>query len=59
MKHIKVVDRKGVACGCEYTAENNREQMTKICQEHEAEHIERHAAAVISCSHANRDLVES
>jgi hypothetical protein len=56
----KIKDAKGVACGCEYTVNaRDREEMTQMCQEHEAEHIARHAAAVASCSHVNRDLVEA
>lgn len=58
MKNIKVVDRAGKSCGCEYTADGRgQEIMTKVCQEHESEFIVRHASAVASCSHANHDLV--
>lgn len=57
MKHIKVIDRAGATCGCEYTVERNQEQITRVCQEHEAEFIVRHAAAVASCSHVNLDLI--
>jgi hypothetical protein len=55
----KVVDhRTGARCGCEYTVDSRgREEVTRMCQEHETEHITRHAAAVLSCSHVNRDLV--
>jgi hypothetical protein len=54
----KVVDhRTGTRCGCEYAVDSRgREEITRMCQEHETEHITRHAAAVLSCSHANRDL---
>ena len=55
----KIVDHKtGVRCGCEYTVDSRgREQITSMCMEHELEFIVRHASAVASCSHANRDLV--
>lgn len=57
MSTHKLRDGNGVACGCEYTVKGNQETMSKMCQEHEMEHAARHAAAVASCSHANRDLV--
>jgi hypothetical protein len=58
MKTIKLVDHKtGATCGCEYTVDSRgRECITKMCMEHDLEFIVRHAAAVASCSHANRDL---
>jgi hypothetical protein len=60
MKTLKVTHRVGgrdVACGCEFTRDKNgREQITNMCIEHEHQFIVRHAAAVASCSHANRDL---
>lgn len=47
-------------CGCEYTVDaRGREEWSQMCQEHEQEAIVRHAAAVASCSHVNRDLVGS
>jgi hypothetical protein len=62
VKHIE--KRSGlpdVTCGCEYTtgARGQLDVWTQTCQEHEREFIARHAAAVASCSHANRDLVGS
>jgi hypothetical protein len=54
---VKLKDAKGVACGCEITSERGREQVTRMCMEHEQEFIVTHAAAIESCSHANRDLV--
>lgn len=58
MSTTKIKDAKGVACGCEFTTDaKGREQMSQMCMEHEVQFIERHAAAVASCSHANRDLV--
>ena len=58
MSTHKVRDRAGVACGCEYTLDKHqRELMTQVCMEHEVEFIVRHADAVASCSHVNRDLV--
>jgi hypothetical protein len=55
----KIQDRAGVKCGCEYNVHRDgAEEMSKACQEHEIEFIVRHAAALVSCSHANRDLVE-
>jgi hypothetical protein len=64
MRTVKHIEKRpglpDVACGCEYTVdERGREQVSKMCQEHEAEFIVRHAAAVASCSHVNRDLIES
>ena len=54
----KILDTRGVPCGCEYAVDpRGSERYTKMCQEHEIEHITRHAAAVASCSHVNRDLV--
>jgi hypothetical protein len=55
----KVTDSKGSTCGCEYTVDRRgSELVTKMCQEHEIEHITRHAAAVASCSHVvNHDLI--
>jgi hypothetical protein len=47
-----------LACGCEYIHVREREEVSKMCQEHEIKFIMRHAAAVLSCSHVNRDLVE-
>lgn len=53
------VGGREVACGCEFTRDaRGREIITRSCQEHEAEHIAAHLAAVVSCSHANRALVE-
>jgi hypothetical protein len=50
---------KGVECGCEFTR-NGRDQefMTHLCSEHKHEFDARHAAAVLSCSHVNKDLTE-
>jgi len=60
MSTHKVRDSKGATCGCEYTVDRHqREEMSKFCMEHELEFIARHAAALGSCSHANRDLVGS
>ena len=59
MSTHKVLDRKGVACGCEYTVDKRgSEEITRMCQEHEAEHIVMAAAAAASGSHVNRDLVD-
>jgi len=60
MRIIKLKDKDGSSCGCEYTVDGRgREEHTKFCMEHETEWVIRHAAAIGSCSHANRDLVES
>lgn len=60
MRTVKILDKAGVACGCEYTVDKRDQQrISKMCQEHEIEFIARHAAAVASCSHVNRDLVGS
>lgn len=57
-KVTRRVDGKDVACGCKFTRDAaGRELMSDVCQEHESEFIVRHAAAVASCSHANRDLI--
>jgi hypothetical protein len=57
-KTIKIKDKHGVACGCEYQRlPGEREQISRMCMEHEQEFIVRHAAAVASGSHANHDLV--
>ena len=59
MRTIKLKGKDGSSCGCEYTVDGRgREQHTKFCMEHETTFIARHAAAVASCSHINRDLVE-
>jgi hypothetical protein len=58
MSTHKIVDHKtGATCGCEYTKQGEREQMSKMCMEHEIERLARHAAAAASCSHINRDLI--
>lgn len=57
-KRVDKVDGKEVACGCEWTRDRaGREQWSQMCMGHEHEFIVRHAAAVASCSHVNRDLV--
>lgn len=56
-KRIEKVNGKDVACGCEFTEGPGRERWIRMCMEHETESITRHAAAILSCSHANRDLV--
>lgn len=53
----RLKDAKGVACGCEVSTDRRgQDYMSQTCQEHEAEYIARHLAAVESCSHVNRDL---
>ncbi len=43
-------------CGCAYTIDRHqREVVVSSCAEHEREWIERHAAAVASCSYIHRD----
>ena len=60
MSTHKILDKAGAACGCEYSVDKaNREMMIKMCQAHKAEYDTRHAAAASSCSHANRDLVDT
>jgi hypothetical protein len=55
--HNIVDHRTGASCGCEYTVDKRgNELITRMCMEHEQEYTARHAAAVASCSHANRDL---
>jgi hypothetical protein len=45
-----------IPCGCAYTIDRRqREVIVYSCAEHERERIERHAAAVESCSHVYRD----
>jgi len=59
MSTTKIRDRAGVACGCEFTTDSRgREEISRMCQVHEIEFIVQRAAAVASCSHINRDLVE-
>ena len=63
MRTVKYVEKRpgkpDVTCGCEYTVDNRgRKEWSKMCMEHETTFIARHAAAVASCSHINRDLVE-
>ena len=49
-----------VECGCSFTRDSHgREAMQTLCEEHRTEFNQRHAAAVLSCSHANWDLVGS
>lgn len=46
-----------VECGCAYSRDSRgREAMTALCEQHRQEFNQRHEAAVLSCSHANRDL---
>lgn len=58
MRTFKHVDhRDGSRCGCEYSIDKRgQESWSRLCMEHEREFIERHMAAVASCSHVNRDL---
>jgi|HubBroStandDraft_1064217.scaffolds.fasta_scaffold447275_2 hypothetical protein len=45
-------------CGCKHaTDRHGQEYWAQVCQEHEAQRIALHLAAVASCSHVNRDLV--
>jgi hypothetical protein len=47
-------------CGCEITTDKlGREWLSTLCIQHKKEFDMRHAAAALSCSHVNRDLVES
>jgi hypothetical protein len=57
-KLTRKVDGKDVPCGCEFSRDaRGREAMTMICDQHRPEFNQRHAAAVLSCSHMNQDLV--
>jgi hypothetical protein len=59
----KVVDRAGVACGCEYTRDRRgQEAMSRHCMVHEAEQIAMAAACAAAYAEGvnrelNRDLV--
>lgn len=59
MRTVKLADKHGNLCGCEYTTDKRgREQWSKFCEPHALEHDRMHAAAVASCSQQNRDLTE-
>jgi hypothetical protein len=58
MNTRKVINKEGAACGCEITTDHRgNEQLSILCIPHKKEFDMRHAAAVESCSHVNRDLV--
>lgn len=61
MRTVKYTEKRpgqpDTKCGCEYAVDRDREVWSTACQKHEAEFIVRHAAAAVSCSHANHDLV--
>lgn len=43
-------------CGCVYTVDKRgREEWSELCAEHERVSLQRHLAAVESCSHVHRD----
>ena len=63
MRTVKYVEKRpglpDVACGCEYTVDGrDQEQWSRLCIPHKKEFDMRQAAARVSCSHANRDLIE-
>lgn len=47
------------SCGCETaTDRRDREVWIAQCSQHKQEFDVRHAAAALSCSHVNRDLID-